>query len=163
MEQMGRSPLGTGGFGSSARTARRAERRRRGRGRGGTQGRDLQWGGGAGHAAAIAAVGGVGGRGARAERRAPASDRRVWYSSIGGRGPHTPARGSSSGGDGRRRSRAHADSDQMDCPSLVSAPSDGRARASQANWLVARGRMGGGGSTRRGGRRGQARRSTLSS
>jgi hypothetical protein len=100
-----------------------------------------------------------GGRGARAERRAPASDRRVWYSSIGGRGPHTPARGSSSGGDGRRRSRAHADSDQMDCPSLVSAPSDGRARASQANWL----RVGGGGGTRRGGRRGHARRSTLSS
>jgi hypothetical protein len=105
--------------------------------------------------------GGPPGRGgpgpARAERRAPAGDRRVWCSSIGGRGPHAPARCSSSGGDGRRRSRAHADSDQIDCPSLVSAPSDGRARASQANWL----RMGGGGGTRRGGRRGHARRSTL--
>jgi hypothetical protein len=78
---------------------------------------------------------GGGGRGARAERRPPAGDWRVEYSSIGGREPHAPARGSSSGGDGRRRSRAHADSDQIDCPSLVSAPSDGRARASQANWL----------------------------
>jgi hypothetical protein len=66
--------------------------------------------------------------------RSPAGDRRVWYSSIGGRGPHAPARGSSSGGDGRRRPRAHADSDQIDCPRLVSAPSGGRARASQANW-----------------------------
>jgi hypothetical protein len=79
--------------------------------------------------------------------RSPAGDQRVWYSSIGGHGPHAPARGSSSGGDGRRRPRAHADSDQIDCPCLVSAPSGGRARASQANWLRAGG-LGGGGGTR---------------
>jgi hypothetical protein len=80
--------------------------------------------------------------------RSPAGDRRVWYSSIGGRWPHAPARGSSSGGDGRRRRpRAHADSYEIDCPCLVSAPSGGRARESQANWLHTGG-LGGDGGTR---------------
>jgi hypothetical protein len=162
MEQMERSPLGTGGALEAPRG------RRDGRSAGGEEedGEERRGGICSGEGARVMRPplprSGGGGRGARAERRPPAGDWRVEYSSIGGREPHAPARGSSSGGDGRRRSRAHADSDQMDCPSLVSAPSDGRARASQANWL----RVGGwaeAGARAEGGRRGQARRSTLSS